>query len=216
MSISRLAGEPCAKRRRESAAATLLARTTHEPCTRLVEAIRAKAGGKGTAVRCGAALLRSYLLRPHRGGLEGMREGQAGEVRGTRGERGQKSGEIPVQRHRGPRGRGGASGGDAPQETARPPGGDPRTRRADARPPPLGGWVLRSIRGVVCAGPGTTAIRTKNGISCISSKRDSFRAFSRRYTWEQDEGLAPRSEIAQTAHLRAGPGPRRKYVCACF
>ncbi|CAK0909985.1 unnamed protein product [Prorocentrum cordatum] len=49
-----------------------------------------------------------------------------------------------------------------------------------------------------------------------SSKRDSFRAFSRRYTWEQDEGLAPRSEIVQTAHRCAGPGPRRKCVCACF
>ncbi|CAK0909978.1 unnamed protein product, partial [Prorocentrum cordatum] len=95
----------------------------------------------------------------------GTRGPRGMDTMGEAGERGQKKAvRYPCSAIVGP-----VAAGGPPGETHRgrlrgPPGGeqvylrDPRARRADARPPPLGGWVLRSIRGVVCAGP---AVRHK-------------------------------------------------------
>ncbi|CAK0909975.1 unnamed protein product [Prorocentrum cordatum] len=91
----------------------------------------------------------------------GTRGPRGMDTMGEAGERGQKKAvRYPCSAIVGP-----VAAGGPPGETHRgrlrgPPGGeqvylrDPRARRADARPPPLGGWVLRSIRGVVCAGLG--------------------------------------------------------------
>ncbi|CAK0909984.1 unnamed protein product [Prorocentrum cordatum] len=128
----------------------------------------------------------------------GTRGPRGMDTMGEAGERGQKKAvRYPCSAIVGP-----VAAGGPPGETHRgrlrgPPGGeqvylrDPRARRADARPPPLGGWVLRSIRGVVCAGPGTTVGGIHRG---------------RR---RPEEGRARRARRARRRRRRGGGGGRR-------
>ncbi|CAK0909974.1 unnamed protein product, partial [Prorocentrum cordatum] len=82
----------------------------------------------------------------------GTRGPRGMDTMGEAGERGQKKAvRYPCSAIVGP-----VAAGGPPGETHRgrlrgPPGGeylrDPRARRADARPPPLGGWVRRGAHG---------------------------------------------------------------------